>query len=92
MLQNFKPRTSESYVWSRAEAETDSSKTKTTNFSVTKIETGLDLNFGFETETGKVQDQDGDGKNDVINSFFDFLKKIFWSSYFLISWFYDYIN
>ena len=31
-------------------------------------------------------------QNDVINNFFDFLKKSFWSSYLLMSWFYDYIN
>ena len=62
------------------------------NFSETKTETGLDLDFSFETETSKVRDQDRDRKNNVINSFFNFLKKSFWSSYLLISWFYDYFN
>ena len=55
----------------RAVVKTCSSETKT------ETETGLDLNLGFETETGKVRDQDRDRKNDVINSFFYFLKKVF---------------
>ena len=85
-------------VASRAVVETDLSETKTET-ETAKFFRDQDRDQDRSRSQFWLRDRDRQSlrprprpQNDVINNFFDFLKKSFWSSYLLMSWFYDYIN